>query len=45
MSYVFSENLNKTNTVHDEIEKYYIPNVNHEEANKVKDRIMGEILV
>ncbi len=37
-------NLSKTNAVHDEIEKYYVPNVSHAGTDQVGDRILGEIL-
>lgn len=36
-------NLYKTNAVHDEIEKYYVPNVDHEGTNRVREHILEEI--
>jgi len=37
-------NLGKTNGVHDEMEKYYVPNVSHERLNEVKAKILQEII-
>lgn len=35
--------LGKTNGVHDEMEKYYVPNVSHKKLDEVRERILEEI--
>jgi len=36
-------NLYKTNAVHDEIEKYYLPHIDHEGTNRIREKILEEI--